>query len=75
MWKIHSILLSTHIRLMKGLVWPVAIHGCDPLVSIILQLNSSDQNLSHVCCELDQLQLTVSGQLKDNLILISQKLL
>ena len=28
-WKSHSILISTTIRLMKGLVWPVATYGCE----------------------------------------------
>ena len=27
MWKSHSIPISTKIRLMKALVWPVAMHG------------------------------------------------
>ena len=28
-WKIHSIPISTKIRLMKALVWPVATYGCE----------------------------------------------
>ena len=28
-WKIHSIPTSTKIRLMKALVWPVVMYGCD----------------------------------------------
>jgi len=28
-WKSHSILISTKIRLMKALVWPVATYGCE----------------------------------------------
>jgi len=28
-WKSHSIPISTKIRLMKVLVWPVATYGCD----------------------------------------------
>ena len=28
-WKSHSILISTKIRLMKALVWPVAAYGCE----------------------------------------------
>ena len=27
-WKNHSIPISTKIRLMKALVWPVATYGC-----------------------------------------------
>jgi len=29
MYKSHSILISTNIRLMKALVWPVATYGCE----------------------------------------------
>jgi len=29
MWKSHSIPISTKIRLMKALVWPVATYGCE----------------------------------------------
>ena len=29
MWKSHSIPISTKIRLMKALVWPVAMYGCE----------------------------------------------
>jgi len=28
-WKSHSIPISTKIRLMKALVWPVAMYGCE----------------------------------------------
>jgi len=28
-WKSHSIPISTKIRLMKALVWPVATYGCE----------------------------------------------
>jgi len=28
-WKSHSVLISTKIRLMKALVWPVATYGCE----------------------------------------------
>ena len=28
-WKSHSIPISTEIRLMKALVWPVATYGCE----------------------------------------------
>jgi len=28
-WKSHSIPISTKIRLMKALVWPVAAYGCE----------------------------------------------
>jgi len=28
-WKSHSIRISTKIRLMKALVWPVATYGCE----------------------------------------------
>ena len=28
-WKIHSIRISTKIRLMKALVWPAATYGCE----------------------------------------------
>ena len=28
-WKSHSIPISTKIRLMKRLVWPVATYGCE----------------------------------------------
>jgi len=28
-WKSHSIQISTKIRLMKALVWPVATYGCE----------------------------------------------
>ena len=28
-WKSHSIPVSTKIRLMKALVWPVATYGCE----------------------------------------------
>ena len=28
-WKTHSIPISTKIRLIKALVWPVATYGCD----------------------------------------------
>jgi len=28
-WKSHSIPISTKIRLMKVLVWPVATYGCE----------------------------------------------
>jgi len=28
-WKTHSILISTKTRLMKVLVWPVAMYGCE----------------------------------------------
>jgi len=28
-WKSHSILISTNIRLMKALVWPIAMYGCE----------------------------------------------
>ena len=28
-WKSHSIPISTKIRLMKALVWPIATYGCD----------------------------------------------
>jgi len=29
MWKSHSIPISTKIQLMKALVWPVAMYGCE----------------------------------------------
>jgi len=32
-WKSHSILISTKIRLMKALVWPVATYGCESWIS------------------------------------------
>jgi len=28
-WKSHSIPISTNIRLMKALMWPVAMYGCE----------------------------------------------
>ena len=28
-WKSHNIPISTKIRLMKALVWPVATYGCE----------------------------------------------
>ena len=28
-WKSHGIPISTKIRLMKALVWPVAMYGCE----------------------------------------------
>jgi len=28
-WKSHSIQISTKIQLMKALVWPVAVYGCE----------------------------------------------
>ena len=28
-WKSHSIPISTKIQLMKALVWPVAMYGCE----------------------------------------------
>ena len=28
-WRTHSIPISTKIRLMKALVWPVATYGCE----------------------------------------------
>ena len=28
-WKSHSIKLTTKVRLMKALVWPVATYGCE----------------------------------------------
>ena len=28
-WKSHNITISTKIRLMKALVWPVATYGCE----------------------------------------------
>ena len=31
MWKSHIIPISTKIRLMKALVWPVAMYGCESL--------------------------------------------
>ena len=30
-WKSHNIPISTKIRLMKALVWPVATYGCESL--------------------------------------------
>jgi len=28
-WKSHNIKITTKVRLMKALVWPVAIYGCE----------------------------------------------
>ena len=28
-WKSHGIKLTTKVRFMKALVWPVAIYGCE----------------------------------------------